>query len=121
MKVNVKDIKMGPRKSTCSQQTYSNLKSSIAANGIVHPITIDRHFNLVDGFVRVDVANDLGIEKIEAHIVGALVLSNCVGTETVTILDYKEEDDGWYGHDLGANGMVDRQVGFHSRERWHVN
>jgi hypothetical protein len=58
------------------QFEYSQLKSSINDYGIVQPIVIDSDLNLLDGFSRVDAAKDLGIEEIEATILGEIKPGN---------------------------------------------
>lgn len=68
MKIKIKDIKRGKGHKSLTQQKFSNLRASIAAHGIINPITVDKDMNLVDGFARVCVAKDLGIKEIEVEV-----------------------------------------------------
>ena len=43
----------------------NNLRSSMERSGLMHPILIDQHYNLIAGMRRLTCAKDLGWENIE--------------------------------------------------------
>ena len=70
MKVRIADIKVGNRirRSTGS---LDNLRSSIQRVGLMHPIIVDKKNNLLAGFRRLQVAQELKWKSIDAICIDA--------------------------------------------------
>ena len=45
-----------------SPEEYAALKADIAANGVRIPIEVDEEGNIIDGFYRQQICDELGIE-----------------------------------------------------------
>ncbi len=70
MKVNIDQVKIRKRLRK-DIGNLSQLKESMRRRGLINPITINRKFELLAGYRRLQAARELGWRDIEAMVVSA--------------------------------------------------
>ena len=70
MKIKISDIKVNPGRREVKQEPVEELAKSIAAVGLLNPITLTGDHTLVAGLHRLEAAKQLGWTEIESTIVG---------------------------------------------------
>ena len=70
MKIKISDIKVNPGRREVKQEPVEELAKSIAAVGLLNPITLTGDYTLVAGLHRLEAAKQLGWTEIESTIVG---------------------------------------------------
>ncbi len=70
MKVKISNIKINPGRREVTPQSMEELARSIAAVGLLNPITLDQNNTLVAGLHRLEAAKTLGWTEIECNIIG---------------------------------------------------
>ena len=70
MKIKISDIKVNPGRREVKQEPVEELEKSIAAVGLLNPITLTGDHTLVAGLHRLEAAKQLGWTEIESTIVG---------------------------------------------------
>ncbi|BAZ68892.1 MAG: ParB N-terminal domain-containing protein [Pelatocladus maniniholoensis HA4357-MV3] len=68
-KISIDKIKIGVNRRPLNGEKVKDLKESIQANGLLNPITLDQHYNLVAGLHRLTACQMLGLEEIECNVV----------------------------------------------------
>ena len=68
-KITINQIHVDANRRPIKNEKVTQLKESIKANGLLNPITIDKQLNLIAGLHRLTAYKQLGIKKIECHIV----------------------------------------------------
>jgi len=65
--MNISDIRLPHWNSTCYivAPDYAQLKSSIEKFGMLHPVTVSKNGTLIDGFHRLAVNQELGINEVD--------------------------------------------------------
>ncbi len=67
--VRIDRIKVQDKRRPLKPEKVAELKESIAANGLLNPITLDRELNLIAGLHRLTACQLLGFEQIECNII----------------------------------------------------
>jgi len=70
MKVKISNIKINPGRREATPQSVEELARSIAAVGLMNPVTLDQNNTLIAGLHRLEAAKLLGWTEIECSIVG---------------------------------------------------
>ena len=70
MKVKISDIKVNPGRRGAKPEPVVELAKSIAAVGLLNPITLTGDYTLIAGLHRLEAAKQLGWTEIESTIVG---------------------------------------------------
>ena len=70
MKIKISDIKVNPGRRTVESKSVVELAKSIAAVGLLNPITLTGDYTLIAGLHRLEAAKQLGWAEIESTIVG---------------------------------------------------
>ena len=68
-KITINQIHVDGNRRPIKNEKVNQLKESIKANGLLNPITIDKQLNLIAGLHRLTAYKQLGLKKIECHIV----------------------------------------------------
>ncbi|TFI51833.1 chromosome partitioning protein ParB [Mastigocladus laminosus UU774] len=68
-KISINKIKIGVNRRPLNGEKVKDLKESIQANGLLNPITVDQHYNLIAGLHRLTACQMLGLEEIECNVV----------------------------------------------------
>jgi ParB family transcriptional regulator, chromosome partitioning protein len=67
--VSIDKVSVGLNRRPLKDQKVTELMESIQANGLLNPVTLDQHFNLVAGLHRLTACKLLGLTEIECRIV----------------------------------------------------
>lgn len=67
--IPIHKIKVGTNRRPIKEQKVAELMESIKANGLLNPITLDQHLNLVAGLHRLTACNLLKLQEIECSII----------------------------------------------------
>ncbi len=67
--VSIDKVGVGLNRRPLKDQKVTELMESIQANGLLNPVTLDQHFNLVAGLHRLTACKLLGFTEIECRIV----------------------------------------------------
>ena len=70
MKIKISDIKVNSGRREVKQESVEELAKSIAAVGLLNPITLTGDYTLVAGLHRLEAAKQLGCTEIESTVVG---------------------------------------------------
>lgn len=70
MKIKISNIKINPGRRTAEPKAIEELSKSIAAVGLMNPITVTQNNTLIAGLHRLEAAKSLGWTEIECNIVG---------------------------------------------------
>ena len=70
MKIKISDIKINPGRRNAEQKAIEELSKSIAAVGLMNPITVTHDNTLIAGLHRLKAAKLLGWTEIECNSVG---------------------------------------------------
>lgn len=70
MKVKISNIKINPGRREATPQSVEELARSIAAVGLMNPVTLDQNNTLIAGLHRLEAAKLLGWTEIECNIIG---------------------------------------------------
>ena len=70
MRVRISSIKINPGRREAEPKAVEELARSIAAVGLLNPITLDQHNTLVAGLHRLEAAKLLGWTEIECTAIG---------------------------------------------------
>ena len=70
MKVKIKNIKINPGRRETEPKAIEELARSIAAVGLMNPITLDQNNTLIAGLHRLEAAKLMGWTEIECNIIG---------------------------------------------------
>lgn len=70
MKVKISSIKINPGRREAAPQSVEELARSIAAVGLINPVTLDQNNTLIAGLHRLEAAKLLGWSEIECNIIG---------------------------------------------------
>lgn len=70
MRVRISSIKINPGRRETAPQSVEELARSIAAVGLMNPVTLDQNNTLVAGLHRLEAAKLLGWTEIECNIIG---------------------------------------------------
>lgn len=70
MKVKISNVKINPGRREVTQAAIEELSKSIAAVGLLNPITVDQNNTLVAGLHRLEAVKLLGWTEIECSIIG---------------------------------------------------
>ena len=70
MKIKISDIKINPGRRDTQQRNVEELARSIAAVGLMNPITVTQDTTLIAGLHRLDAAKLLGWTEIECNSIG---------------------------------------------------
>ena len=70
MQIKISDIRINPGRRDTQQRNVEELARSIAAVGLLNPITLDQNNTLVAGLHRLEAAKLLGWAEIECNIIG---------------------------------------------------
>ena len=70
MRVKISNIKINPGRREAEPKAIEELARSIAAVGLLNPITLDQNNTLVAGLHRLEAAKTLGWAEIECNIIG---------------------------------------------------
>lgn len=70
MKVRISNIKINPGRREATPQSVEELARSIAAVGLMNPVTLDQNNTLIAGLHRLEAAKLLGWTEIECSIIG---------------------------------------------------
>lgn len=68
MKININEIKINPGRRTAAPVDVHKLAESMAAVGLMHPITVDESHVLIAGLHRLEAAKLLGWPEIECTV-----------------------------------------------------
>lgn len=67
--VSIEKIKFGNNRRPINDEKVEQLKESIQLNGLLNPIAVDQHFNLIAGLHRLTACKLLGYKEIECNII----------------------------------------------------
>ena len=70
MLVKISEIKINPGRREATTEAIGELAKSIAAGGLINPITLDQNNTLIAGLHRLEAAKLLGWTEIECNIIG---------------------------------------------------
>ena len=70
MKIKISDIKINPGRRNAEPKALEELSKSMAAVGLMNPITVTQDNTLIAGLHRLEAAKRLGWTEIECNIVG---------------------------------------------------
>ncbi len=70
MKTKISDIKINPGRREAAPEAVQELARSIAAVGLLNPITLDQNYTLIAGLHRLEAAKLLGWTEIECTATG---------------------------------------------------
>ena len=70
MKIKISSIKINPGRREAAPQSVEELARSIAAVGLMNPVTLDQNNTLIAGLHRLEAARLLGWTEIECNITG---------------------------------------------------
>lgn len=70
MKVKISNIKINPGRREATPQSVEELARSIAAVGLMNPVTLDQNNTLIAGLHRLEAAKLLDWTEIECNIIG---------------------------------------------------
>ena len=70
MQIKISDVKINPGRRDTQQRNVEELARSIAAVGLLNPITLDQNNTLVAGLHRLEAAKLLGWTEIECTAIG---------------------------------------------------
>ena len=70
MKVKISNIKINPGRRETEPKAIEELARSIAAVGLMNPITLDQNNTLIAGLHRLEAAKLMGWTEIECNIIG---------------------------------------------------
>ena len=70
MKIKISNIKINPGRREATPQSVEELARSIAAVGLMNPVTLDQNNTLIAGLHRLEAAKLLGWTEIECSIIG---------------------------------------------------
>ena len=70
MKVKISNIKINPGRREAEPKAIEELARSIAAVGLLNPITLDQSSTLIAGLHRLKAAKQMGWTEIECNIIG---------------------------------------------------
>ncbi|MGJ5675961.1 MAG: ParB N-terminal domain-containing protein [Nostochopsis sp.] len=68
-KISIDKIKIGVNRRPLNGEKVKDLKESIQASGLLNPITLDQHYNLIAGLHRLTACQMLGLKEIECNVV----------------------------------------------------
>jgi ParB family chromosome partitioning protein len=67
--VTIDRVSINSNRRPLSDQKVAELMQSIQTNGLLNPITLDQHFNLIAGLHRLTACKLLGLEEIEYKVI----------------------------------------------------
>ena len=70
MQIKISDVKINPGRRATQQRNVEKLARSIAAVGLMNPVTLDQNNTLIAGLHRLEAAKLLGWTEIECSIIG---------------------------------------------------
>ena len=70
MRIKIQNIKINPGRREATAEAIEELAQSIAAVGLLNPITLDQNNTLIAGLHRLEAAKLLGWAEIECNIIG---------------------------------------------------
>ena len=70
MQIKISEIKINPGRRDTQQRNVEELARSIAAVGLMNPVTLDQNNTLIAGLHRLEAANLLGWTEIECTVMG---------------------------------------------------
>ena len=70
MKIKISDIRVNPGRREAAAEPVAELAKSIAAVGLLNPITLTGNYTLVAGLHRLEAAKQLGWTEIECTVIG---------------------------------------------------
>ncbi len=70
MKVKISNIKINPGRREAEPKAIEELARSIAAVGLMNPITLDQNNTLIAGLHRLEAVKLMGWTEIECNIIG---------------------------------------------------
>ena len=70
MRIKISDVKINPGRREATPKAIEEMVKSIAAVGLLNPITIDQDNTLIAGLHRLEAAKRLGWTEIECTVSG---------------------------------------------------
>ena len=70
MRIKISNIRINPGRREATTEAIEELAQSIAAVGLLNPITLDQNNTLVAGLHRLEAAKLLGWTEIECNVIG---------------------------------------------------
>ena len=70
MRIKISEIKINPGRREAEPKAIEELAKSIAAVGLMNPVTLDQNNTLIAGLHRLEAAKLLGWTEIECTVMG---------------------------------------------------